>query len=324
MKLCIPIVVKPEGGMYTFIGNLTKWLTAHAVPHTTSLDDVFDVLFVNSWAVAPRIVERVKRAHPQVKVVQRVDGSAEDYGGNPESDRAQARVNLFADLTIFQSEYSKHSTRDKFRLIAQDGPVIYNPVDSRQFAPDGPRLDLPPGRPLVACASWSVNRRKGTWQVDQLAAGHPGVSFVLCGRFEGIADRANVIRLGHLDREAMAAALRSCDVFLNLSENDPCPNVVLEALASGLPVLYRDSGGVRELVGDCGLPIDGVGFAAALDQVLAERPLLSARARERVQARFTPDQVFPRYLAAIEAAARRPPPSTLRRLQLRASGYPVL
>ena len=98
------------------------------------------------------------------------------------------------------------------------------------------RIDLPESRARVACASWSTNRGKGTWQIDRLAESHPDVTFVLCGRFDTIEPRPNVVRLGHLDRDRMAEALRSCDVFLNLSENDPCPNVVIEALASGLPV----------------------------------------------------------------------------------------
>ena len=32
--------------------------------------------------------------------------------------------------------------------------------------------------------------------------------------------------------------------------NDPCPNVVLEAMACGLPVVHAASGGTVELVGD--------------------------------------------------------------------------
>jgi glycosyltransferase involved in cell wall biosynthesis len=32
--------------------------------------------------------------------------------------------------------------------------------------------------------------------------------------------------------------------------NDPCPSLVIEAMACGLPVVYPASGGVVELVGD--------------------------------------------------------------------------
>jgi glycosyltransferase involved in cell wall biosynthesis len=323
-RICVPIEVKPEGGMYTFLGNLMRWLDTEEWPHTTDLQSAFDILFVNSWIVPPSTVARVKRSKPGVRVAHRIDGAATDYGSNPASDGVQARVNLLADVTIFQSEYSRYSTREKFQIVAHDGPVIYNPVDVAQFAPGGSRRELPAGSPLVACASWSVNPRKGTWQIDELAARHQNVVFVLCGRFDAVGERPNVVRTGHLTREGMAQTLRSCDVFLNLSENDPCPNVVLEALASGLPVLYRDSGGVPELVGDCGLPVTIETFNETLTRALGERACLSRKARERALARFSPDVIFPRYMQALLSAERAPLPSRLRVLRFASAGYPVL
>ncbi len=55
--------------------------------------------------------------------------------------------------------------------------------------------------------------------------------------------------------------MRRADVLLHTKYNDPCPTVVLEALASGLPVVHSASGGVPELVGEQA----GVGVAAPLD-----------------------------------------------------------
>ena len=308
--------------MYTFIGELTRFLEERGVPFTRRLDDAFDVLFVNSWAVPYETVRAVKRERPDVRVVQRVDGAARDYGRTDDADDRQARVNLLADLTIFQSRYSRHSVRTKFKVIAQDGPVIYNPVDLDRFTLAGARRDVP-GRIRVANAAWSINRLKGTWQIDRLAAENPDVDFVLCGRYDHLADHPNVHRLGYLGRDDLAAALRSCDVFLNLSENDPCPNVVTEALASGLPVIYRDSGGVPELAGECGIAIDGPGFRGALDQTLARREELGVAARARAERLFAPSVVFPLYLEAMDASQRRPEPTRAELAALVREGYPV-
>ncbi len=323
-KLCIPIEYHPEGGMYTFIANLTAYMEAHGIPFTCDIGGGYDMLFVNSWVVSYEDIRRVKRARPQVRVVQRVDGSARDYGRYDTADEKQARVNLLADQTIFQSNYSRYSAMQKYRVISQDGPVIYNPVDIQLFKPDGPRLNLPPGRVRVASACWSTDPKKGTWQIDHLAEENPDIDFVLCGQFVGISSRSNVHFLGHLNREQMAAALRSCDLFLNLSENDSCPNVVLEALASGLPVLHKNSGGVPELVGDCGLPIELHTFRQGLEQLLDRRDDLSSRARQRAVTCFAPDVIFPQYLAVMESVERRPLPSQWTVLKLAASGYPVL
>ena len=323
LKLCIPIDYRPEGGMYTFIAGFTAFLEQNGVPLTRRLDDEFDVLFVNSWAVPFEAVRDVKRARPSVRVVQRVDGAAVDYGRMDDADARQARVNLLADLTIFQSVYSRHSVREKYRVIVQDGPVILNPVDVAAFAPDGPRREFGGSGPRVITVCWSTNRLKGTWQIDRLAAENPDVTFVLAGRFEHIGRHDNVQRLGHLGRDDLAAALRSCDAFLNLSENDPCPNVVIEALASGLPVVFRDSGGVPELVGDCGVALDRPGFRAALDAVLVRRPELSRQARRRAETTFASSIVFPQYVGAIAAAPLRPPITDTRIEELADCGYPV-
>ena len=64
--------------------------------------------------------------------------------------------------------------------------------------------------------------------------------------------------------------MRRNDVYLAPSRNDPCSNALLEALACGLPAVFRASGGHPELVGEA-----GVGFEepsevpAALDRLVA-------------------------------------------------------
>ena len=40
------------------------------------------------------------------------------------------------------------------------------------------------------------------------------------------------------------------------SERDPCPNTVVEAILSGVPVCYNSNGGTKEIVKDCGLPLE--------------------------------------------------------------------
>jgi glycosyltransferase involved in cell wall biosynthesis len=53
---------------------------------------------------------------------------------------------------------------------------------------------------------------------------------------------------GRLDRDQVAALYRDADVMLNPSRVDNMPNSVLEALASGVPVVSTDVGGVPFVV----------------------------------------------------------------------------
>lgn len=55
---------------------------------------------------------------------------------------------------------------------------------------------------------------------------------------------------GRLDRDAMAALYRSADIVLNPSLADNMPNSVLESLASGVPVVATNVGGVPYMVQD--------------------------------------------------------------------------
>lgn len=64
----------------------------------------------------------------------------------------------------------------------------------------------------------------------------------------GLADAARFT--GRLDREAMADLYRQADVMLNPSLADNMPNSVLESMASGVPVVSTDVGGVPFIVQD--------------------------------------------------------------------------
>jgi glycosyltransferase involved in cell wall biosynthesis len=59
-----------------------------------------------------------------------------------------------------------------------------------------------------------------------------------------------VIFAGRLDRDAMAQAYRAADIALNPSLVDNMPNSVLEAMASGIPVVSTYVGGVPYIVTD--------------------------------------------------------------------------
>jgi glycosyltransferase involved in cell wall biosynthesis len=55
---------------------------------------------------------------------------------------------------------------------------------------------------------------------------------------------------GYLNGTELATAYASADIFVFPSTTDTFGNVILEAQASGLPVVVSDSGGPKELVAD--------------------------------------------------------------------------
>lgn len=129
---------------------------------------------------------------------------------------------------------------------------------------------------------------------------------MLCGRYPDAPSLPNVHVMGVLGRDELAKTMRSCDVLLTFSENEACPNVVLEGLASGLPVLYKHSGATPELVGGCGLPTEVDNFREQLSCIRSVRVELSRKARERALTHFHPELIFTRYVQEIQRALERP------------------
>src|SRR5204863_8286677 len=109
-------------------------------------------------------------------------------------------------------------------------------------------------------------------------------------------------------------ALRAMDIFVLPSRSEACSNVLVEAMASGLPLVATRVGGNPALVDDevTGLlvpPGDPAALAKAIirlveDPVLADR--LGRAAREVVCARFGLDRMLARFQALYERALDRP------------------
>ena len=64
----------------------------------------------------------------------------------------------------------------------------------------------------------------------------------------GLRDRVEF--LGRYAQREAPAIMRRAHLLLHTKVKDPCPSVVIEAMACGLPVVYPASGGTVELVGD--------------------------------------------------------------------------
>lgn len=197
-------------------------------------------------------VARLERfARDGVRMVHRVDGPVGVYRGFDDgTDDRIAGINALADATIFQSRYSLEMHRALGYELAEPHVIANAPDPAIFYARE--RHALRRDRPVrLVASSWSDNPRKGgptyRWLAETLDRDR--FEFLFVGR----ASEPLPGMLPPVGSERLADLLRSCDIYVAASEEDPCSNAVLEALACGLPVLYRMSGGHPELVGDAGL-----------------------------------------------------------------------
>jgi glycosyltransferase involved in cell wall biosynthesis len=201
---------------------------------------------------------RLRRfAREDVRMVHRVDGPIGVYRGFDDgTDRRIADLNeALADATVFQSRWSMERHAELgFGLRAP--VVIPNAPDPAIFRPPREREPLGGRRLRVIATGWSDNPRKGgetlEWLDEHLDVDRFQLTFA--GRTRASLQRVRVV--GPLDSGALADLLRTQDVYLAASRDDPCSNALLEALACGLPAAFLRSGGHPELVGEGGLGFD--------------------------------------------------------------------
>jgi glycosyltransferase involved in cell wall biosynthesis len=120
---------------------------------------------------------------------------------------------------------------------------------------------------------------------------------------------------GRLERDAMAALYRSADLMLNPSLADNMPNSVLEAWASGVPVVSTNVGGIPHLAQD-GVtaslvpPSDPAAMAQACLALLSDEALWRQRAQAGLQEaqRYTWSCVQPMLANVYRQALPQPTP----------------
>lgn len=241
---------------------------------------------------------RLRRfARDDVRMVHRVDGPIGVYRGFDDgTDRRIAAMNAeLAHATVLQSRFSLDAHRG-LGVELVEPVVIPNAPDPAIFHPPGEREPLA-GRPVrVVAVSWSDNPRKGLDALRTLGASLEPGRFELTFVGRAPQDLHGWTLVAPLPSGELAELLRHHDCYVAASLDDPCSNALLEALACGLPALYRRSGGHPELVGEA-----GVGFEAPQDAPRALRRLVEDLESRRA-AIVVPSlaEVADRYLEVLE------------------------
>jgi glycosyltransferase involved in cell wall biosynthesis len=227
---------------------------------------VYQRLSIRNIAYEQR-VERLMSQNPGSKMVHRLDDRyqllCKCYG----FDQSVLHMNKqFASATVYQSHYCQQvweqGTDSIFGPLTPLQPVnpvlIANGVDRSVFSAEGRRLQLAGKIKILHVAATGMPRKglRRVLEIAELLSANPDIHFYLVGRQtedpicgRDIGKFRNVTHLGFTHhREELAAIYRACDILLFPSVKDCSPNVVLEAMSCGLPVVAEDSGGTPELI----------------------------------------------------------------------------
>lgn len=203
-----------------------------------------------------------------IHTVHRVDGPISAYRGKDiEVDRKIFEINRdLADATVFQSQYSMDEHRRIGLDFGDNAHVIMNAVNASIFHSSG-RIPFPHDgsrKFRLVATSWSPNRRKGADVYEWLDAelDFSNFEFTFIGNTPSTFRNIKVVP--PVPSEQLADMLRQQDIYIAASQNDPCSNALTEALACGMPALYRKSGGHPEIVKQAGLGFDDASEVPAL------------------------------------------------------------
>jgi D-inositol-3-phosphate glycosyltransferase len=182
------------------------------------------------------------------------------------------------------------SVREKITRLAPRSRLVWidTGVDTDFFRPpageerEGLRREFGwDERPRVLFGGRAVAKKGLEVALETAREGGGAFTIVVVGAIQPPAGAPNVERLGLLSRDRMAEALRAADALLLPSRGEGLPVTILEALASGLPVVATDDPGYRASLTGFGravrlMAVDGTKMARALVEVVSDPEVRSA------------------------------------------------
>jgi glycosyltransferase involved in cell wall biosynthesis len=309
IHILFPFRDGPWGGSNQFLRALRDELQNAGV-WADRPEDAGIVLF-DSFNAAAEVIA-CKRRLPHVPFVQRIDGPISLYRGRDRhvDHLIYALGAAIADGIIFQSHYSQRANLALGMPDPARSAVILN-APNAEFHPAEVRAAAS-GRIRLIASSWSANWNKGFDVYRHLDEHLDFDRYEMTFVGNSPIEFRNIRLVPPLDSAGLAALMRSHDLYVTASRNDPCSNSLAEALASGLPAVVLNSGGHPELLGNGGTVFEGPDdVLAAIDRASANlaawRAALSIRTIAGVAGEYRA------FLSRVHATVR--PPRALSRTE---------
>ena len=234
-------VMGPWGGGNKTVTALHSRLQSEGVEISSLLDENVDLIFcfdprpndAGLWYQS--YLDHKNRLGS--KIVQRVG----DCGthGKPELTQLVKQSTHFSDFVIFPSEWAKRYIQydQKNCSVIPNGPneIFYKGRHNRSLG----KLTN------VVTHHWSTNEKKGFdfyKRLDEVAESLD-INFTYIGRIPTNFELKNSVHIEPIGMEAVSSKISESDLYLTASLEEAGANHVLEALASGLPVVYHQDGG---------------------------------------------------------------------------------
>lgn len=333
----IAVLPKLEGlaGPASFYGRFTKTVRERgfSVHNDPAAPGVDAVLVIAGTKHIPQLWRAKRRG---IRIVQRLDNINWQHKHMRTSIYHYVRSEIgnvimqtirrnLADHIVYQSHFAREWWLDVYGSTGKPFDIIYNGVDLQEYSPFG--SEVPPTdhlRLLVVEGRMSGGQEKGLENAINLAQRlqkelDQPLELVVIGKVASdiqahwqSSTGIWLNFLGQVPRADIPAHMRSAHLLFSADLNGACPNVVVESLACGLPVISFDTGALPELVKDnSGIvvpygsdvwkmeqPVFKPLVQAALE-VFNNQPQYRQSARQQAENCFDINHVVDRYLTAL-------------------------
>ncbi len=173
-------------------------------------------------------------------------------------DRNSIWLHKNSDGIIFQSNFSKHM--HEFLLDFDNkkaSEVIHNGIDLTKFYPDDKSISKNFPNVIISASQYRPHKRLNDSidLINKLSRKYPKIKLHILGNIGSfVKEEIKNKNLeycefhGRKKSNDLPYIYRKADFQLSLSLFDACPNVVVEGLASGLPVVTCQESGAFELI----------------------------------------------------------------------------
>ncbi len=254
----------------------------------------------------------------------RLEAAFQDRTFRPEFKTANQRIQNAlqrADFVIYQSLFSKNNLDTLHQRPAGSWAIIPNAVPLRFFIPETNWSGRHTAVPVIGTVGTMRYRSRLEVFFDVARRLPVKPRLLLVGEMDEYCQKClwkaqedpywqgAIQHIPSVKPEKLVQYYRQMDCLLHTVAADSCPNVVVEALACGVPVVCPREGGSVELVGNAGIAIDDpggiygetlrTGMAEALQQILDDLPNFRQRARTRAEQNSDLEALSAKYLQAL-------------------------
>lgn len=161
----------------------------------------------------------------------------------------------WADHIIYQSQFVKEWWEEVEGTSEVKNSIIPNAVDLSVFKPQESCKPL-----KIICVEGTIDYSPFALEtLDYIAKTFPQLIVEIYGSIEDktlLNNFPNLSFKGSISRENVHQVYNN-GIYISLDINAACPNTVIEALASGIPIVGYDTGALKELIGnDAGCAVE--------------------------------------------------------------------